>query len=338
VNSINNLFVNANNYFFETSYQQTSLTGTVFNWSTLPVNSNDECDTVTNTMNQVSEGSLRLGSLDLSAYNRIVFIFPKASDCSFSGLGVVGGARTTSWINGNIKPWVITHEMGHNFGIWHSRLYQCDGPNPLAQGCKIQEYGNPADSMGNTYQGHFNAYQKESLGWLGTNSTPQIQLVNSTGNFTIEPFETLTRGVKALKILKANLPDGSKDYFYVEYRQPIGFDEGLSRLPKNNLIQGILIHVGNDQNANSNLLLDMNPKTSTGLDAALKPGATLSDAGAPEGGVVITLNSVDSKAASISIRFGTQDTGVSGNSATSLLQDAQTTWTLVLFVTIATQL
>src|SRR5207244_5554720 len=52
------------------------------------------------------------------------------------------------------------HELGHNFGDYHSRSSSCD-----TTGWTISEYGDDRDIMGAT-TAHLNAFQKERLGWL----------------------------------------------------------------------------------------------------------------------------------------------------------------------------
>lgn len=81
--------------------------------------------------------------------------------------------------------------------------------------------------MGAT-RGHFNAFQKERLGWL----TPEQVVTLTTGGaqtLTLEPFETTTGGVKALKILKStDAATGRRTFYYVELRQGNGYDQFMS--------------------------------------------------------------------------------------------------------------
>ena len=46
-------------------------------------------------------------------------------------------------------------------------------------GCVTQDYGDVADVMGNTTASHFNAFQKERLGWLGAAGQPGITTVSA---------------------------------------------------------------------------------------------------------------------------------------------------------------
>ena len=73
----------------------------------------------------------------------------------------LGGAPSNpsrAWINGTYSLRVVAHEMGHNFGDYHSHSSVCD-----STGCVTNEYGDDHDTRGGV-TGHLNAYQKERLG------------------------------------------------------------------------------------------------------------------------------------------------------------------------------
>ncbi len=64
----------------------------------------------------------------------------------------MGGAPSTAWINGSFVLQVVAHEMGHNFGLYHSHSLDC-GSVPLGTGCTMDEYGDIVDNMGySSYQ------------------------------------------------------------------------------------------------------------------------------------------------------------------------------------------
>ncbi|MEO5971700.1 MAG: hypothetical protein ABIQ95_17380, partial [Bdellovibrionia bacterium] len=299
-----------NDYFYEASYHQTNLTGDVKGWYTVPFNSSTDCNTLVNSISDIPFSGPKLAGVDFNSYDRIVFLFPTIS-CSWAGLGQVGGQQTMSFINGNYSPKVIAHELGHGFAMGHAGYSLCSGPNPLGSECGLVEYGDPSDAMGNLHMGHFNAFHKERLGWLDGIDTPTIQLINQTVTLLLEPYEVFSKNVKALKVLKSIQSDGSQSFYYLEFRQPVGFDADLSRSRyKGNLFNGVLIHTGNSRHYDSSVLLDMTPSTPFADDSALEEGHTFSDNAAPNGGVAFTVNSISPAGANITVKFGALTTGV----------------------------
>jgi hypothetical protein len=52
-----------------------------------------------------------------------MYLFPTMPACSYGGRGIIGGNET--WINGYLHLGTISHELGHNFGLYHSRAMEC---------------------------------------------------------------------------------------------------------------------------------------------------------------------------------------------------------------------
>jgi uncharacterized membrane protein len=105
---------------------------------------------------------------------------------------------------------------------------------------------------------------------------------------------------KALKILKATDPTtGMKTWYYVEFRQAIGFDSFLSG--NSNVLNGVVIHTGSESSANSSDLLDMTPATASMSDPALAVGQSFTD---PDADVTIATTWTSSTSASLSVTFG----------------------------------
>ncbi|HEY3092245.1 MAG TPA: M12 family metallo-peptidase, partial [Vicinamibacterales bacterium] len=213
-------FTQVNNFDLENSFQQTSLTGTVVGWYTIASSATAQgCNY--NVWAAQAEAAATAAGVNLSLYPRRVFGFPQTSACSWWGLGSVGGGDTgnpsRAWINGTYSLRVVAHEMGHNFGLYHSRSNTCDSTN----GCFVDEYGDDHDVMGggpSSITGHFNAYQKERIGWLNFGSSPTIATVTGSGQYALEPYaKPWTGGAKALKILKST-NGASNTYIYAEAR------------------------------------------------------------------------------------------------------------------------
>ena len=304
VTDVQNVFFSAaNNFFLENSYQQTSLTGNVVGWYTIP-------DSVTTcNIGQIAtdaNNAAAAAGVNLANYTRYVYFFPQNNACGFSGASQVGGNPSQSWINDTLSPYVINHEMGHAFGLWHSHWLDCGSTATTCSNGTIVEYGDDLDTMGLAPSPHFNAFQKERLGWLGYGSSPSIQTVTTSGTYTINPYELGGSGPNALKILKStDSTTGAKTWYYLEQRQAIGFDAFLtngtcSQCYTQNETTGVLFHLGTDGNGDSSELIDMTPATSSSgyFDDSLVVGQTFQDSTA---GVTFTPTAVSSTGATVQI-------------------------------------
>jgi hypothetical protein len=261
----------------ENSYGQTWLTGDVFGWFTLPMTSGT-CDYT--TLASLADQAAAAANINVGSYAHKVYAFPQVGACNWWGLGTVGGSPSQAWINGTFAVKVLSHEMGHNFGLYHSHSQPCD-----TTGCTTVEYGDDHDDMGQVSNGHFNAFQKERLGWLNYGSSPAIQTVSASNTYRLDPYEP-SGGTKALKILKSGTT-----YYYVEARTLAGFDA--------NDQPGVLIHTGSSADGNSSFLLDQDPVTTT-FSPVLGVGQTFTDSTI---GLSITPVSADASGASVNVTY-----------------------------------
>lgn len=304
LDQIKNLYFNTvNKNYLESSYSQTTVVGDASGWYTLPINSTDTCNNITDKVPTMAMAAAKNAGINTAGYAHYIYFFPYTASCNWGGLATVGGSPNTGWINGQFYASTTGHELGHNLGLYHSHLWQCsNGPN---QGtCTSVEYGDQADIMGFNPSiplvAHFNAFQKDRLGWLNYQSSPPIQTITNSGTYNIDAYETANSSVKALKIPKST----TGDYYYVEYRQPIGNDSALN-CATCDFTKGVIIHQANVNDPNSSYLLQMTP--SANLNAvALLPGKTFSDPSAPNGGLSITLNSISATGANVTATVGTQ--------------------------------
>ena len=293
------VFGTVNDFYKESSYQQTWLAGDVYGWYTLPISSST-CDT--SAIATYARQAATAAGVNLSAYNRHVFAYPSLSTCGFTGASTVGGSPSQSWINGSMTLRTVGHELEHAIGLYHARALEC-GADVIGSSCTVVEYGDILDILGQSGKtGHSHAHQKERLGWLGYGSSPGLTTVQSGGTYWLEPYETLGTNAKALKVLKSTDPTtGVKTWYYVEFRRPIGFDSFISS--NINVMNGVMVHTGVEPYGRDNYLLDMTPETSSWTDAALDVGRSYND---PNTGVTITPLSVDNSGAAVNVSFGAQ--------------------------------
>ena len=229
-------------------------------------------------------GSLADAAATAAGYNTsvtgtqfIYYVLPSIPSCGWAGLAYVGWGH--AWSNGVNALWVYGHELGHNFGLWHSGSLSCPG-QVIGGTCSVSEYGDPFDVMGNIRQGHFNSMQKSKLAWIPSTSVKQH--TSGTQTYQLSPLESPGQSTYAVEIPVA--ADTNRTY-WIEFRQPIGFDAPISTLP--NL--GAQIRVGGPSfdypctncGGDDTELLDTTPGSSSGNggfdDAALLAGQTYTD-------------------------------------------------------------
>ncbi len=302
------IFGTVSSFLQENSYQQTWLTGDVAGWYTIALSSTS-CDT--SSIASYAQSAAAAAGVNLAAYAHYVYAFPQNNNCGFAGSSSIGGSPSESWINGTtgsgtLDVHVVNHELGHAFGLWHSHLLDCGTGATIGSNCAINQYGDILDTMGapQTPSPHYNAFQKERLGWLNYAASPSITTVETAGTYTVNTYEIAGAGPNALKVLRGTDPaTGAKSWYYVEARQAAGFDGFIANEPSQNETAGVLVHAGTDGSANSGEVLDMTPATPAcywWFDPALAVGQTFSDAGA---GVILTTAWVNSSGAAVSVQF-----------------------------------
>lgn len=240
------VFTDVNNYYKEASFNKTFLTGSTFGWYTLPFNfATVGCDASRISTEAITAANT---DVDFTQYSRLVFVFPdSANRCPFGGTATIGKSSISTpdgvilasrtWIKTvYFNPGLISHELGHNLGLYHAGAWEC-GSVSVGSGCSSVEYGNPFDRMGNTDPGgHFNAYNKESLGWF---DAANIKIASQSATFDIAPIESPNANLQTVKIpVQKDGAGNPQNFYYLEFRQPIGFDSSLS----GNLFNGTLIH------------------------------------------------------------------------------------------------
>jgi hypothetical protein len=297
------VFVDTSAYDWEASYQQTSLSGAVTPWYTI-----SESSTTCNydAISQKAEAAAAAGGYTLANYSRRVYIFP-GNSCTWWGLGTVGGNPSRSWINTGkgLAVSVVAHEMGHNFGLYHSHSLDC-GANVVDGNCTSTEYGDVLDVMGGTPGGgsaHFNAFQKERLGWLGAGISPPLTTVQSgAGQYSIGNMEAARSSTpRAIKIGNTVSACGiaPSEWYYVEKREAVGFDGFIGNFATT-IPNSVIIHRVTEGDPDSSYLLDMSPATTTWHDIGLVNGSSFTD---PATGLTIQPVSVGAGHASVNVSY-----------------------------------
>ena len=294
-------FQTTSDFYMENSYGQTSLTGDVFGWYTIPMSS-ATCDTT--QIATLAEQAATAQGVNVGSYPRRIYAFP-LNACGWWGLGTVGGNPAQAWINGTYSLKVVAHEWGHGLGLYHSHSQPCD-----PTGCSVVEYGDDHDVMGNPSADDLTAFQKERLGWLNYGSSPAIATVTASGSYTIDPYETMSAGPKALKILKSTDSSGYRTWYYVEARTATGFDSDMP--------PGVIVHTGYEADGNTSYEFDVTPETSTAT-WLLAPGQSYTD---PTTNMTISTVSADSTGAVVTVNVpaapcvtGTPSVVLSGGSS-----------------------
>ena len=147
--------------------------------------------------------------------------------------------------------------------------------------------------MGQGNSMHYGAAQKFNLGWIASGAVK----VHTTGTatYTINPLELAGGTTYAVKI-----PVATRRTYWLEYRQPLGFDAPLSSYPTN----GVQIRVALPFETtcsgcnNDTQFLDLTPATSSKYDGALTVGKTFKD---PQYGTTISVLSASATGVSVQV-------------------------------------
>lgn len=308
------IFGEINDFYRQASFDQTWLSGEVAGWFTLPL-SNQVCD-FTAVQNAADEKAVAAG-VPLADYDRIIYLMTQTA-CGVAGSATLEGIPSRAHINGNFSATNITHELGHNFGLHHSRALDC-GDQTLGGQCEVREYGDTYDVMGGPDIGYFNTFQREQLGWLdGEYATKTIEATQD-GNYSIAYYESQGEQPITLKVPRGvDSATGNMRWFYIEYRQSVGFDDFLDgrsySFYRGDVTDGIIIRSATEGDARSSNLLhlktDSEYKAVFGrndwFDPAMPVGGSYTD---PESGVTLSLTSAANGTAEINVHFGDDNSG-----------------------------
>ena len=261
------VFETTNNFYRQSSFGQTWLSGRTFDWVTVPYNKSTCVDGM--LIAAEADKAVAAAGGDLSGYNRKVYMFPRNA-CSWSGLALVNENPSMAWINGSFNLKAVGHELGHNLGLRHAHALDCD-VSATGNTCTRLPYGDAADLMGNVRTGDFSSYAKERMGWLNDGVSPPILTADRSGRYTIEPYASGSVGAKAIKVPRGTDANGTPLWFYLDYRLPLGVDAVLDGV--GNLAQGVMVRTVTQGDGDSIHQIDMTPNSAIGGTADLSDGA-----------------------------------------------------------------
>jgi hypothetical protein len=172
------------------------------------------------------EAYKRLGIADYSR-RYLVVVAPEAG-CVWSGRARMGDPKSVSGtliLHDSASGFVISHELGHTFGLGHSNFLRCgNGANDGAWSdtCEAVEYGGTIDVMGNVdTTSPLSTYHQWRMGYLDDS---QIKQVWQSEVVNLAPSD-FANGIKAIFVR-----DGGSSY-WIEYRRKIndvGYKPGLA--------------------------------------------------------------------------------------------------------------
>ena len=171
------------------------------------------CDN--NSWSAQADAAAAAAGVVLSLYQHKIYVLPNAESIGCPWLGraeVACGNSCRAWIARCDNIIVYTHEIGHNFGLWHAAT---DSNN---DGVPEDAYGDTSCPMGaatlKTYL--FNAPHQDQLGWF--DSYPgKIVTVASNGNYSLSPLERDSSAAPHPQMLK--IAAGNQDSYYLSFRR-----------------------------------------------------------------------------------------------------------------------
>ena len=277
----------------EASYGQLGIAGDVTPWLVPSASAPSGCNHT--QLGADARAAATAAGYNLSAYTHQVYVFTGMT-CNWSGLSYVGAPHYV-WIQGRQNTIVFAHEFGHSLGLLHAGSVDC-GSKAIGGSCYVTEYGDPFGAMGTARMMHYNAMQKSKLGWIPASGVKTQ--TSGTVTHRLAPLEIGATAQYAVRV-----PAMSGRTYWIEYRQPVGYDAVLASLPNN----GVQVRVatpfeyncsGCTTLSNDTQIVDLTPQSSASdfETAALLVGRRFRD---PQGGVVIEVVAANASYADVMV-------------------------------------
>lgn len=168
----------------------------------------------------------------------LILVAPDGAEsdgCAY-GLGTVGASTANAnlvFVSG-LNQSLLSHELGHNLGLYHSNSLRCTGTQDKPRvnvdfpGCQARAYDDLLDVMGYSGpgygEGNLNAVHLDGMGLL-PNAVRRIAANSGVTAARITPLSTTT----ANRTLKVTDPSGAN--YFVEYRTNSGRDAVAGQNP-----------------------------------------------------------------------------------------------------------
>ncbi len=302
-----------NSYYKEVSYNRLSLRGKnlpdgdVFGYYQLPTPTGTDCNFL--QWAQDAKHLAEATGVDTTGYDQFIYLFTRPSQCpTMAGAADAIGGSNAYYVMSTAQVLPVgglAHEVGHNLGLYHANRYDCvdsnNNPVAVSSNCTSVEYGDLYSIMGPTNEHNYyvSGYARGFLGWLMPADTYTLY---GSEVVTVNPIENLTSNLKVLRIPRTRDAQGNVlDYYYVEYKQPFGFDDFTA---SDTVANGVQIRVGKDYFTGGSNTWVMNTRAETGytptFDTPLLEGFSFNDT---TNGIKITTRSVSSSAVVLCIEI-----------------------------------
>ena len=281
----NRLTTEISDFYTQASYGKTSI-GSVTVTDVLRLSGNLATYATTNNAAGLQAAALSAATANgkvISNYDRVAVVFARTGSIpgnqfTWAGLGDIGG--TFTWFNGNFSLYVVSHELGHNYGLRHANLWEVTDGNPVSATGTSHEYGDIYDIMGTgpgdaVNQTSFpNPWFMNRIHWL---PDAAVQTISSSGTYRVLRFDHQNASLSSTLALKV-ARDSNTDYW-------IGYRRKYVGTPLSDVSDGAYFVWGYQNDARSNLI-DLNTPGTSASDASLKVGSTFNDT---EAGVDFTV-------------------------------------------------
>jgi len=222
------------------------------------------------TLHADARAAARTAGFDPDAYDRVCVVFSSLRDLpgnklTYGGLASIIGSSI--WVNGSFDFRVITHELGHTYGLFHANLWEFADGNPVSESGTSLEYGDPFDIMGDSFDatGDFGQWGKSILQWIPDTA---VTVAETGGTFRVHRLDGVGADLslpRALKIVR----EPGRDYW-------IGYRRATDSAAVDN---GACVQWGYDTNRQGNIL-DLATPGDSEDEPVLPVGSTFDDTAA----------------------------------------------------------